>query len=106
MNIEEIAHKFHETILKECVKPQKTEEKNYIFATIRFCNKDVKRMPKEFRTQFKACGCVAVVRKYFSLFGLVFYEINYNRNGYNVAVGGNDLYETKEKFIETLNNQF
>ena len=67
-----------------------------------FSEKEIQKMPKTFRKEFRVHGCTARVRKRKSGKYTWNYEIRYRRNGYNVAASANKLDEAKAKFIEKL----
>ena len=67
-----------------------------------FSEKEIMKMPKTFRKEFRVQGCTARVRKRESGKHTWNYEIRYRRNGYNVAASANKLDEAKTKFIEKL----
>lgn len=65
-----------------------------------FSEKEILKMPKTFRKEFRVQGCTARVRKRKSGKHTWNYEIRYRRNGYNVTASANKLDEAKAKFIE------
>ena len=67
-----------------------------------FSEKEILKMPKTFRKEFRVQGCTARVRKRKSGKHTWNYEIRYRRNGYNVTASANKLDEAKAKFIEKL----
>lgn len=69
-----------------------------------FNEKDISKMPKTFRKEFRTQGCTAHVRKRKSGKYTWNYEIRYRRNGYDIQVSANSLDEAKRKFVEKLNN--
>lgn len=76
--------------------------KNMKSTTLKFTKKEIEKMPKPFRKEFRVDGCTArVYKKQFSKYTFG-YEIRYRRNGYNVYASGVDLEETKQKFIREL----
>ena len=71
-------------------------------AFLRFGEKEILKMPKTFRKEFRTQGCTARVRKRRSGKSHWNYEIRYRRNGYNIAVSANNLEDAKNKFIAKL----
>lgn len=68
-------------------------------AFLEFTNKELSRMPKQFRTIFKLKGGkVAHVRQKEN--GT--YEIRYRRDGFNISVSSKNLADAKERFILAL----
>ena len=80
-------------------KPDNNDTEN---AFLRFDEKEILKMPKTFRKEFRTQGCTARVRKRRSGKTNWNYEIRYRRNGYNVAVSANNLEDAKNKFIAKL----
>lgn len=72
---------------------------------LRFDEKEICKMPKTFKREFRAQGCTAHVRKRTDGRYVCSYEIRYRRNGYNISVSATTLQEAKERFIEFLNNE-
>lgn len=68
----------------------------------KFTNKEILKMPKQFRKEFRTAGCTAHVLKRRSGKNNWNYMIRYRRNGYNVVASSNNLEEAKRKFIEKL----
>lgn len=68
----------------------------------KFTNKEILKMPKQFRKEFRTAGCTAHVLKRKSGKNNWNYMIRYRRNGYNVVASSNNLEEAKRKFIEKL----
>jgi len=68
----------------------------------KFTNKEILKMPKQFRKEFRTAGCTAHVLKRRSGKNNWNYMIRYRKNGYNVVVSSNNLEEAKRKFIEKL----
>lgn len=77
--------------------PQK-KENTYVW----FCEKEIRKMPKTFKKEFRTQGCTARVYKRKSGKNTYNYVIRYRRNGYNVFATSNNLDEAKEKFIKAL----
>ncbi len=71
---------------------------------LRFDEKEICKMPKTFKKEFRAQGCTAHVRKRTDGRYVCSYEIRYRRNGYNISVSAKTLQEAKDRFIEFLNN--
>lgn len=77
-------------------EPQ-TQQAETVF--LEFTNKELSRMPKQFRTIFKLKGGkVAHVRQKEN--GT--YEIRYRRDGFNISVSSKNLADAKERFIQAL----
>ncbi len=69
---------------------------------LKFTEKEISKMPKNFRTEFRVDGCTArIYKKQFSKTGWG-YEIFYRRNGYFVYASHSNLAMAKQKFIEKL----
>ncbi len=71
---------------------------------LKFSDKEISKMPKTFRKEFRTQGCTCHVRKRKSGVDTWNYEIRYRRNGYNIAASANNLEEAKQKFIKKLNH--
>ena len=74
-------------------------------ALIRFTEKEIEKMPKEFKKTFKLNGCVAHVRKRNDGRYNCSYEIRYARKPYNnppVSASGRTLEEAKANFVKKL----
>lgn len=80
---------------------RKQEDKQAKFNLL-FTNKEIKKMPKTFKKEFRAEGCTARVRKRPCGKDTFTYEIRYRRNGYNVSACGKTKEEAKENFIKKL----
>lgn len=72
---------------------------------LKFTDKEILKMPKTFRKEFRVQGCTAHVYKRRSGKHTWNYVIRYRRNGYNVVACSNDLELAKKKFIELLHFQ-
>ena len=72
---------------------------------LRFTEKEISKMPKAFRKDFRAQGCLARIRKLTDENYVCSYEIRYRRNGYNILVSATTLNEAKAGFIENIKNQ-
>lgn len=70
--------------------------------SVRFTQKEISKMPKTFKKEFRTDGCTAHVRKRRSGKHNWNYEIRYRRNGYDIQVSANSLDEAKRKFIDRL----
>lgn len=70
---------------------------------LEFTEKEILKMPKSFRKEFRTQGCTAHVRRRKSGKHSWNYEIRYRRNGYRVEASSNNLEVAKKKFIEKLN---
>lgn len=70
--------------------------------TLRLTEKELAKLPKTFKKEFRTDGCTAHVRKRKSGKSGWNYEIRYRKNGYNVAVSANELEQAKKKFIDKL----
>jgi len=70
--------------------------------TLRLTEKELTKLPKTFKKEFRTDGCTAHIRKRKSGKSGWNYEIRYRRNGYNVAVSANELEQAKKKFIDRL----
>ena len=70
--------------------------------SVRFNQKEISKMPKTFKKEFRTNGCTAHVRKRRSGKRNWNYEIRYRRNGYDIQVSANSLDEAKQKFIDKL----
>ena len=68
----------------------------------KFTNKEILKMPKQFRKEFRAAGCTAHVLKRRSGKNNWNYMIRYRKNGYYIVASSNNLEEAKRKFIEKL----
>lgn len=70
---------------------------------LRFTEKEISKMPKKFKQEYRVQGCTAHIRKRPSGKNTFSYQIRYRRNGYNVSASGKTIEEAKEKFLEKLN---
>lgn len=70
---------------------------------LEFTEKEISKMPKQFKKIFKTNGVRARVRKRIRN-NSVDYEIRYRGNGYNISASGVTLAEAKIKFIQKLND--
>ena len=69
---------------------------------INFTQKEINKMPKTFRKEFRTDGCTARVYKRKVSKNAFTYDIKYRRNGYSVFVTDRNLESAKQKFIEKL----
>lgn len=76
--------------------------KPVFYEPLKFTDKEISKMPKTFRKEFRVEGCTAHIRKRCDGRYKCSYEIRYRRNGYNVSVSAPTLEEAKEKFIKRL----
>lgn len=79
---------------------QKKKEQNE--QNLAFTEKEIEKMPKTFRKEFRTDGCTARVYKSKFSKNTYGYVIKYRRNGYNVYAADVNLEKAKEKFIEKL----
>ncbi len=79
-----------------------SNEKTVYCRPLKFSDKEISKMPKTFRREFRVEGCTAHVRKRCDGRYRCSYEIRYRRNGYNVTASAKTLEEAKQKFIEKL----
>lgn len=71
--------------------------------TLRFTEKEISKMPKKFKQEYRVQGCTAHIRKRQSGKNTFTYQVRYRRNGYNVSASGRTIEEAKEKFLAKLN---
>lgn len=91
-----------EEMVQEELKLAKKIEISYKSMFLKFTFKEVFKMPKEFRKQFRAGGSLVLLKKYFS----GYYEIYYSDYRYIIEpVGANDLGQAKAKFIEAVKEE-
>ncbi|MCM1043282.1 MAG: site-specific integrase [Corallococcus sp.] len=72
-------------------------------SALKFSEKEISKMPKTFKKEFRVQGCTAHIRQRKSGKNTWNYEIRYRRNGYNVCASANDAQKAKDKFIALLN---
>ena len=77
---------------------QKKEQKQKELLT--FTEKEIEKMPKTFRKEFRTDGCTARVYRRQVSKNAFTYDIMYRRNGYNVIVTDKNLENAKKRFIE------
>lgn len=78
-----------------------TTEKGMQF--LEFSEKEISKMPKQFRKDFRTNGLRAHIRKRIRG-NSTNYEIRCRRQGYNISASGTTLEEAKKRFIEKLHN--
>ncbi len=81
--------------LNALVKPDKEADKQNQVEIFKFTKKEILKMPKQFRKEFRTAGCTAHVSKRKSGKNNWNYIIRYHRNGYNVIAFSNNLEEAK-----------
>jgi len=86
----------------ELTESAESNEKTVCCGLLKFTDKEISKMPKRFRKEFRVEGCTARVRKRCDDRYRCSYEIRYRRNGYNVTASARTLEEAKQKFIEKL----
>ncbi len=69
---------------------------------LKFTDKEISKMPKKFRKEFRVEGCTARIRERCDERYRRSYEIRYRRNGYNITASATTLDEAKQRFIEKL----
>lgn len=69
---------------------------------LKFTEKEISKMPKTFRKEFRTQGCTAHIRKRTDGRYVCSYEIRYRRNGYNISVSAKTIEQAKIRFIEAL----
>lgn len=89
--------------LEESLKLQNSSSPTQsIDGILHFNEKEISKMPKTFRKEFRARGCIAHVRKRMDGRYNCSYEIRYHRNGYAISASATTLDEAKKRFIEKL----
>ena len=73
-----------------------------VSSKIIFTQKEIDKMPKTFKKEFRTDGCTAHVRKRKCGKNSYTYDIRYHRNGYAICVTNKNLEKAKEIFIEKL----
>lgn len=71
---------------------------------LKFTEKEILKMPKNFRKTFRASGCTVHVRKRLRSKRGYTYEARYRCEGYNISVSSKHYDKLKELFIEALRN--
>ncbi len=69
---------------------------------LKFTEKEILKMPKNFRKTFRASGCTVHVRKRMRSNRGYTYEARYRCEGYNISVSSKHYDKLKELFIEAL----
>ena len=72
---------------------------------LEFTQKEINKMPNEFKKLFIYDSCRARIYKRKVSENAYTYDIKYRRDGYNVCVTDKILARAKEKFIEALKNK-
>ena len=67
-----------------------------------FTQKEIDKMPKTFKKEFRTDGCTAHIYKRKTSKNSYTYDIKYRRNGYNVIASNKNLEKAKQQFIEKL----
>ncbi|MDY6367334.1 MAG: hypothetical protein SPL13_02310 [Clostridia bacterium] len=80
----------------------KGEEKPTKKPVLKFTEKELNDMPKNFKKEFRVNGITARIYKRLIGKKKYTYDIKYRRNGYNIVITGKDLDEVKERFIQAL----
>lgn len=91
-----------EIIAKLEEKGSQREETETQSQFLEFTAKEISKMPKEIRKEFRTCGLRAHIRKRVRG-NSVNYEIRCRRQGYNISASGVTVEEAKDRFIERLN---
>lgn len=86
----------------ELTEGAESNEKTVFCRPLKFTDKEISKMPKTFRKEFRVEGCTAHVRKRCDDRYRCSYEIRYRRNGYNVTASARTLEEAKQRFIDKL----
>ena len=94
---------FLETVIqmmdnKDFVDLLKQKKKEQNEQNLAFTEKEIEKMPKTFREEFRTDGCTARVYKSKFSKNTYGYVIKYRRNGYNVYAADVNLEKAKEKF--------
>lgn len=87
-----------ETLARQLLQESSTTIEKTDNQPLEFTEKEISKMPKQFRSEFRINGCTTRLRKRGNS-----YEIRYRRNGYNVTACANTREKAKQKFIEKLN---
>ncbi len=80
------------------------DNENTGYDILEFSQKDLSKMPKQFKTLFKTGGVHAHVRKR-TRNNSISYEIRYRGKGYNISASGATVEEAKLRFILKLRDQ-
>lgn len=81
----------------------KDEPPRYKESFLKFTEKEISLMDKDFKKTFRAQGCTAHVRRRY-INGHRYYEIRYRKDGYNISVTRKTVDEAKARFIEVVKN--
>lgn len=92
------------TPLQGGIYPQRNYEETETTEILEFTQKEISKMPKQFKTLFKTNGVRAHIRKRIRN-NSIDYEIRYRGNGYNISASGLTIEEAKLKFIQKLHDQ-
>lgn len=87
---------------KNFVSLLKQKKQEDLEKQLAFTEKEINKMPKTFRKEFRTDGCTARVYKRKTGKECFVYDIMYRRNGYKVIVTHKSLEEAKRIFIERL----
>ena len=87
---------------KDFVNLLKQKKKEQNEQNLSFTEKEIEKMPKTFRKEFRTDGCTARVYKRRVSKNAFTYDIMYRRNGYRVIVTDTNLENAKKRFIEKL----
>ena len=94
---EDLTCLLQQSMTSEVKLPKNTNNQKYTFT-----QKEIDKMPKAFKREFRAEGCtIRISRRQVSKNGFT-YEIRYRRNGYNVYISDKNLERGKQRFIEKL----
>lgn len=86
---------------KDFISLLKQKKQEDLEKQLAFTEKEINKMPKTFRKEFRTDGCTARIYKRLSRNTYV-YDIMYRRNGYKVIVSDTNLESAKKRFIEKL----
>lgn len=87
--------------LKKAVASQSVEQQKES-GYLKFTEKEIIQMPKDFRKKFRVQGHTAHVRKRTDGRYVCSYEIRYERDGYKISASGTTLETAKKRFIDKL----
>lgn len=79
-----------------------SNEKTVYCRPLKFTDKEISKMPKTFKKEFRVEGCTAHIRKRCDGKYICSYEIRYRRNGHNISVSARTIEKAKERFIKKL----
>ena len=83
-------------------QPVAPDRQSCTLPKLNFTSSEINAMPKTFRTEFRAEGCTAHVRKRKCGKNSYTYDIRYRRNGYAIYVTNKNLETAKKLFLERL----